>query len=62
MLDIVIVGITVMTVGWEYFIKPELNGLANEALWGKLWVDMLYPLCATVLIFSPWYCILTQGS
>ncbi|WP_456289101.1 GGDEF domain-containing protein [Paenibacillus sp. AK002] len=51
MLDIVIVGITVMTVGWEYFIKPELNGLANEALWGKLWVDMLYPLCATVLIF-----------
>lgn len=53
MLDIVIVGITVMTVGWEYFIKPELNGLANEALWGKLWVDMLYPLCATVLIFHP---------
>ena len=51
MLDIVIVGIAVMTVGWEYFIKPELQGLAHEAVWGNLWVDMLYPLCAIVLIF-----------
>lgn len=51
MLDILIVGIAVMTVGWEYFIKPELQGLAHETVWGNLWVDMLYPLCAMVLIF-----------
>lgn len=51
MLDIVIVGITVMTVGWEYLIKPEVEGWAVEAMWGSLWVDMLYPLCAIILLF-----------
>lgn len=51
MLDIVIVGVTFMTVGWEYFIKPELDDGTYAAVTGSVWMDMLFPLCGMVLIF-----------
>ncbi|GAA0845291.1 diguanylate cyclase [Paenibacillus glucanolyticus] len=50
MLDIVIVGVTFMTVGWEYLIKPELQDSTYSGGTGSVWVDMLFPLCGMVLI------------
>lgn len=51
MMDIIIVGITVVTVGWECLIKPGLEGWADPSVRGNLWVDMLYPLSAIILLF-----------
>jgi len=49
-LDIVIVAVTLITVGWEYLIKPELAG-GTDTVWRSAGGAMLYPLCGIVLMF-----------
>lgn len=49
-LDIIIVAVILMTVGWEYLIKPELAS-GPDTVWRSAGGAMLYPLCGIVLMF-----------
>ncbi|WP_052759426.1 DUF4084 domain-containing protein [Paenibacillus sp. DMB20] len=51
MFDIVIVFIVMMTVSWEYLIKPQRIRQTAIGDWLTLWLDAVYPICGIVLIF-----------
>lgn len=49
--DIVIIFIVMITISWEYMLKPQILGMIETSHETKIWLDLAFSVCGMVLIF-----------